>query len=441
MRLKTEDVAGLSVLLTEIVMMCSLFMIFVFLRSERVVELHFLPWFCSVAALYLVNVLLQRREIAANLIIGVNILTTAGLCVGGCLCFTDADTVMTYFFSALFFGISGVRAAYVVKNGVHPNQMLIYTELTIFFLTFFLLEQNMLPQLVLYNRITFGALCCDLFSLILIRLLSENQTRVSGSKYQGIFVIGAVLLLAGTLAIGLVMILSQNVREAFSAMIGGLLAFFQMIAQGFMAVFAFLFSLLPQQEAVSPVEMQTAQGAASINDEMIAANAGGIMGLLLVGLGIFALIVLLVTIVRMRGKKTSAVKTRQAAKEGVVVKSRFWETLKKWWRAFKGGLAFRYECLRHRNSPQWLLIKLEQYAKVKKIPRQPGESPGAFVRRLGLWIEENQAVKSGNIKAEREESQEAFRQLADHLEALFYSPSHGDFSREWVSSIKKRISG
>lgn len=376
-------------------------------------ELSIWPWLACAICIYAVNLLLLPRDVSMNFILILNVIATVGLCTAGIFLWSEAANFVNDLFIIVFFAISGGRSGYLARSPVHPNQMLLYTEVCILFLALILWGQSVMPEISKYNGVLFGALCVDLIALILIRLVTENQTRVSGSKFQGVFIIGAIVIVVGTLVLGIMMLLSDGVRDLFGGMVTGVVGGLGIILQGVYRGIMFFFSLIPQSDSSGIDMMEQAGGVAVGGEELGPADLGHLLPAFLVLLIVGAGLVFLYTVVKARKQRLSGRRILRQNRQGIAVKYQLWDQLKAFFRRIKKRIIFEMQYLWYRNTPQGIYVRIQRYGERKKLPKQAGESPSAYVRRVGQHLVEMEIL----------EDDTPYLALAETLDYLFYGKS------------------
>lgn len=412
MRMRTETFTGIAVVLSDWALMASMYAMGTSLGGDEMRELSIWPWLFCALLIYVVNLFLAGKDLSLNTVLGLNVAATLALCAGGLFFWSEARGFVNYLFVIAFFGISGGRSGYLARNPVHPNQMLLYTEVSILFLALVLWIQSVMPEIAKYNGVLFGVLCVDLIALILTRLVTENDTKVSGNKFQGIFMIGAIGILAATLVLGVMMLLSDGVRNLFGGMVAAIVGAAGFVLGGIYRGIMFLFSLIPKSDpgAIPPSEI--GGGGAAGGEELAPMDLGHLLPTFLVLLAVAAVAVLIYTMIKGRRTRLSGkAARRRKGRQGVVVKSHLWEKIKAFFRRIKNGILFEVQYMRYRNTPQGLYVQIERYGKRKKLPKESGESPGSYVKRVGEYL----------VKQEVLERDTAYLRLSEMLDQIFYS--------------------
>lgn len=432
MKLRAKHFGGMAALTSDVAYMCCGFALFSVLQTQRQMTISPLPWLLCVIAAYLLNCWLTRRSMAVNALIGINLLMVVGMAAVGCLYLTDAEGATAHLFALAFFIGSILHGYILAKDGVKPNQMLVYTEMSIVLIACFLcmeLRDISLPADTF--GMLFAAAGLDLMALIAMRVMSENSSRVEGSRAQGMFILLLMALLLGGIALGCLLLFSSAAQMAVGMFLTGAGKGLLLLGHFFVWLVEFLLSLFPAPEGElggAPPGTEVTLPQAAVEEE---ADYTFIIILLSI-LAVASIVTVLVLLIRWaRKKKTHGVVQQEALQEGELLRSGgllLW--LRRKLQELQRQYRFYLDCLRCRGSAQELLLRLERLAKKRGCGRLARESISCFLDRLA-----NQAFRQdGNAR-------ELLTQLAGELERIFYSRLDAQMNRQQLRQLWHSLRG
>ncbi|MGI6030606.1 MAG: hypothetical protein ACOX7F_03780 [Eubacteriales bacterium] len=429
MRLEAIHFVGATALLTDIAYMASGYALFSLLQTDQQMTLSPLPWLGMILVIYLINCFLKRRSLPVSSVIGGNLICGLLMMVIGCIFLTNAQGTMAYVFAALFFGGSVMRAYMVAQNGIKPNQMLIYTEFSTMLVAIFLSMETRgitLPPLCFGLLMT--AICCDLISLVLMRVVTENRSKVAGSRYQGALLLIGVALLLALFVVGGLMVFSSAGRELFAFSVsaaGGLLLW---LGKGILALINFLLSLVPMPEDGGELMAQEEVTLTPSENQQTELDYSGLLMILAI-VGVIVVVgVVIWLLYRFRKLRTLRMTEPEVLQEGELVRTGgLWRSLCLWWQRQMGRLRFHWECIVYRHTPQGILLRIESWGKQAGQPRGVGESPAHYLRRV-----------RGALFAPGE-ADNAIVALSQELERLFYSGQSQGLSSAEVRTLERTL--
>lgn len=419
-------VTGLTSLLSMVAALDMLFQLGSFYKGQTIMQLGFWPWMAAVALLYALDLRWMRRACTVSALIAVHVAAFGLLFAGGYFWWMQVQGMTALLFAAVFYGGSVLACFLTAKEGVRPNQTLVHTEMLILFFAIVLtLEGANLPLSGGDNVPLMLALGCNLVSLILSRVVTENRVKVEGGRYQGMLLLATVALLFFLLALVGVLAFSHAGHVLITAFAEGVGQTAQALLHATGAVLLFLLSLLPVPEqsdaALPPIEVQPDMPQ----------QAGESMDLsflfpyLLAGAIAAAAVLLLWLLLRTRKLRLGTVqKSKSKGAKAVLIRSRLWEKWLMAWRRLWSACLFRWQCLCHRDSPQMVLLAAERWGKQHGMPRRPGDAPSAYLRR----------VAQVRFAAQPEQMQ-AVVQVCTCLDCLFYGTQPVHCPKTLVKSL------
>lgn len=403
---------GLSSLMSMLAALDMLFRMGSFYQNGEMMHIGFWPWLLCVAVLYGVNVLLMRRGCTLATPIALDVAGFVLMFAGGLFGWMQLQGITAILFAAVFYGSSVMGCFLTAKEKVSPNKTLVHVEMLIlFFAGVLLLEGANFPLSPVNNIPMMLALGCNLVSLILARVVTENRVKVEGGRYQGILLLATVAVLFFVLALVGVLAFSQTGNALMHGLVGGLLTAIKAIIAAVGAFLNFLLSLMPVSldSALPPPEAQ-----AGMNMEYQTEEMADLSYLLPYVIGIFIVLLLAVLVwvlLRTRKLRLGTMQGRQTERgRTMVVRNRLLEKILEALDRLRQNFWFRWQCLCHRDSPQMVLLEAEHWGKQHKMPRLPGDAPGAYVRRV-----------AARCFATQPERMQDVLEVCDCLDHMFYS--------------------
>ncbi len=331
---------------------------------------------------------------------------------------------------AFFIGIHAAVAAYRLPKA---NTILGYVDTLIVVLAFYLYTEYAAgtSQQTLWG-LSLGAVAFDLLVIGHLRVHAEEGHRIQGASAAGKIVLAALplafILVTGAAvgvasgqihsAVDVLLVIAKGVGAVLSVIFGA-------IGNVLAAIILFLIRILPDAPQNMTQENPVTMGEVA---EVVEEESAGLLpawvfalifGLLLAGLAIWVLY-------QLRDKKIFRARIR-TKRHKVVRKSYLLPMFAALLRNFADAIIFEWHYLRGRRSPQGLLVLAERTGRRYRLRRQPGESPGGYVRRLsreGLIDESDpgglQEVQSEQNSREYSENKETLVRLAELLDGIFY---------------------
>lgn len=403
-----------------------LFRIGSYYQNGEMMHIGFWPWLLCVAVLYGLNVLLMRRGCALSTPIVLDVVGFILLFAGGLFWWMQVQGISAILFAVVFYGGSVMGCLITAREKVTPNKILVHVEMLIlFFAAILLLEGANLPLSGADNIPMMLALGCNLVSLILARVVTENRVKVEGGRYQGILLLVTVVALFLLLAIVGVLAFSKTGNAMIHMLVSGLLGIVQAVVGAVGALLNFLLSLMPITQN-SQLPPPTAES--QLNIEYQTEEMADLSYLLpyVIGVLIILLVAVLVWVLRRTRKMRLGRMKGQKIERGqtMVVRNRLLEKILAVLAHLQQKLWFRWQCLCHRDSPQMVLLEAEHWGKQHGMVRQPGDAPGAYVRR----------VATSCFAAQPEQMQEVL-QVCDCLDRMFYSAQPAACSKDMIKRV------
>lgn len=412
---------GWASLLTYVVGLDTLFAVGTFYKLPAMTHLGLVPWFLFLAVAYLVDKALWNRGISLGNFTALHGGYWLILSLLGNIWWMEPMGLAPRLFSLVFYGLSVFQLSVLVKEGTKANKTLVQTEITVLLLAvILLLEGSVLPAGNELHTPLVLLMICNLISLVLCRVVTENKVKVEFGKARGMLFLVLAVVAMVVVAIGLLLTFSQQGRALVEGLTQGVTGGAQWMVTQVERFLQWLLSFLP---GVEPGQLPDMEPVSS-SGETASGGEGDVAGLLLKGMGAIAAVVavcLVVYILKNRGQRLGGAGNPRA-KSPLLVQNRLLQRLLEKWRRLKKGLIFRFQCLRYGNSPQAVLVAAEHYGKQAGLPRLKGETMRHYLERLGQGLEQ---------------STEDIAQLCDCLDGIFYGKKDGSLPGEQIKRLKK----
>lgn len=311
--------------------------------------------------------------------------------------------------------VTGLHSAYVSYRLPGSNGIMRFVDLLIVVTTFYLYAAFQMkvsgdPKIVTAALI---ALALDLLVVNHLRTGGEDGNVIRGAGAGSKLALAAILL-GCLLVTGMIVgMASGQVHSAVDVLLLVLQGIYQVLSVIFGAIghvlaliILFLVALFPAapQAARENAAEQLGQEVETLLEETGMTIPpwvfGTVLAVVLLALAGWALY-------QLRDVRVRRI-SRKVHRRKVVRKSHLLEALAAAARRIWERLVFEWEYLRHRNSPQGLLVLAERVGRQNHLIRRPDESPGAYIRRL------SDASEQSETTADRLE------QLAKLLDQIFY---------------------
>lgn len=313
--------------------------------------------------------------------------------------------------------VTGMHNAYVTYRLPGSNGIMRFVDLLIGVTAFYLYtvfqtkaaaDQNILI-------VTIAALVLNLLTVNHLRTGGEGGNVIRGAG-AGSRLVLAIILAGCLLATGLIVgMASGQVHSAVDVLLLVLQGIYQVLSVIFGVIGRVLAFIILLLIALFPLSSQTVQENASarIGQEMeeFLEETGTQVPAWVMG-AIFAAILLVLAgyvLYQLRGVRIQRI-PRPVRRRRVVRKNHLLEALSGILRQVWERLVFEWEYMRHKNTPQGLLILAERVGKRSKLARRLNESPGTYIRRF-----------SGELADQQETGISVPEGLAELLDQIFYA--------------------
>lgn len=441
---------GFSVIFSDIVL-CGLAFMLVPLLTQWDMALALRLWIAAAALQLLAGNRMMERGVSWSVYL---IIQGAFIAAGTAAVvlrswFADYEADMRIFLAGCTV-VTGLHSAYVSYRLPGANGIMRFVDLLIAAAAFYLYVAFQMQKPGDGQILT-----AVVFSLVM-NLLVVNHLRTGGEDGRVIRGAGAGsrLALAGILAgcllaTGIIVgMASGQVHSAVDVLLLVLQGIYQVLSVIFGAVGRVLAFIILFLVAVFPMAPQAARenASAQVSQEMeeLVEETGLKLPPWVLG-AVLAVVLLALagwTLYQLKGIRIRRV-SKAAVRRRVVRKSHLLEAVTAIFRQIWERLAFEWEYLRHRNSPQGLLVLAERVGRKHHLARRPNESPGAYIRRFSggmkapdeipvsaetmreeMKVSGHETKAPGNMQEMTGEELGAsamFSQLAEILDRIFYA--------------------
>lgn len=411
---------GLTVILSDIALCCLAFMLVpLVMHWDMAVAVQF--WILTAAIQLLVGTALISYGVSWSAYL---VVQTAAIAAGSIV------TVRASWFPVYESDLGLALAACVTAAGMHnayvayrlpgSNAIMRFVDLLIVATAFYLYTAFQTKEAADQNilTVTLAALALNLLTVNHLRTGGEGGNVIRGAGAGSRLVLAGIL--AGCLfATGLIVgMASGQVHSAVDVLLLVLQGIYQVLSVIFGMIGRVLAFIILLLIALFPFSSQTVRENASvrIGQEMeeFLEETGTQVPAWVAGV-IFAAILLILAgyvLYQLRGIRIQRI-PRVSRRRRVVRKSHLLEALSGIMRQVWERLVFEWEYMRHRNSPQGLLVLAERVGKRNKLARRLNEPPGTYIRRFGGEL--------GGYVVPTETSTAVFEQLAKLLDQIFYA--------------------
>ena len=406
-----------SAILNDIVFMFCGYVIFTTLRADGLKQIAFYPWLVYCFFVYVFNNILISRGIKENTYLTINIIFGVIAIVFGAIFFVDANSIISFLCASCFIGLSVLRCYILPKDGIKPNQMLVYVEFSVMiFCVVLMIEKSLIEIRGVISPKFLVSTTCSLISLILIRVTSEYSKKYTGGKFTGIFVLGSIIAISGTFVLGFILILSDGFRYYMTLIVNGFFSAFEFLKDKLIEFLVFLFShgSAPEQELnISGgnefVNIAESQGTLD-SDKLFY-----IIGTIVV---ICAIVFLLKIFKANKNKRLAGVvlSNSQTSLPSLIEQVKF--ILKKIFIRIR----FFINSIIYKNSIEGFYLELIKFGDKKKINKIPSETPREFIVKICEIVDES--------------DRNLFIDFANILERNYYSNESQRIEKSFIKNLR-----
>lgn len=380
---RRASVADFTAIFTELSFMASLFFQFSFLQTDVAMEIEILPWACMAFLTYLLNLWVTRRGCTIPQLAAMGAAIYVVQLALVFLFFSSLQGIGPHLFAVLFVGIAVFRCAYICVVPIPRDRYLGYTECAIIGTALLIFTQiGVVAFPPLYNVCLFASVVLSFLSTVRARVTSDKSETLSLSKGQGIVALCAIAAVAAALLFAAGSMFALPVRQGLqTAVVTGVSAI-KAILGAVGAFILWLFSLLPapDQQAYDMGEPLPGMGMAGEPEMDLQMLPGWVLALLVVAALAAACILAVILLRKMRllrvqaaPRGKTAVKRRKSPLSGA---------FGRWFAAKWLAVKFFWCSLWYKNTPQGLMVFLENWGRAHKIPRGQGETCRCYLKRL-----------------------------------------------------------
>lgn len=369
----------------------------------RTATIAFAPWVLTLLAIAFVSEILYAR--GSNLLVYIAASVAALLMIGGrVVSSTVFDPGSSGFpvFLRILVWLSGLVCAYAVYKlppsdvFVRLGDALILSLAAYLAACFFLGDAMIMPFLVF----ALGALCLSLLTAALLRAGGESDRVVRGAGTGGMLILAAVFGACVLLVSALLGMVSGKINGIVDLLLSLWAAILRLLSRALelFARIVALFAPKPVHYNMAPVQ----------EDSFIPQNAGLeitakmpqwaiylFMGLI----GGLILAAVLAILYMLRGTKIK--RTARKNPRRVTRTSRMLEAIMARLAMIREAIAFELLYRAHRRTPQGLYVLAVRACRLTRRKKRPGESPGAFIRRLHALLIESSGMSTLDALADK----------------------------------------
>lgn len=401
-------------LVSDIVMLATLYWIFSYTEFDRVIDPGLPLWLCFALAEFIAIRLFLRKERqidhAAALCVGIYVIQ----CVVTLLLIPKLPSLMSSLFALLFWGVTAIFAFLRAKDGVAQEKITLRFEGLILLGVCFLLIVQITGISANYILVYLPAIVLCLAALLTSRTAGSEQNQ--GSAWRGAVIIAGLIILMAALIGIFLLFASAPIGDIAAAVIGALWSALRWLGGMLNRFMTWLLSLLPTPEPV-PMEGEAMEGTSATNDGMDMPVLENMPLYLLIGIIAAAIIGVVVWLILHRGAKARVSRAAVGGQRRSRPKARAS-------RALLDRITFFLKYIAHRSTPEGWLIRCERWAARHRKGRGKGETPRAFLTRLSLTDEE---------------AQSALLALADTLDERFYGAGGAALDKNHAAALRKLL--
>lgn len=410
-----------SAILNDIVFMFCGYVIFTTLRADGLKQIAFYPWLVYCFFVYVFNNILISRGIKENTYLTINIIFGVIAIVFGAIFFVDANSIISFLCASCFIGLSVLRCYILPKDGIKPNQMLVYVEFSVMiFCVVLMIEKSLIEIRGVISPKFLVSTTCSLISLILIRVTSEYSKKYTGGKFTGIFVLGSIIAISGTFVLGFILILSDGFRYYMTLIVNGFFSAFEFLKDKLIEFLVFLFShgSAPEQELnISGgnefVNIAESQGTLD-SDKLFY-----IIGTIVV---ICAIVFLLKIFKANKNKRLAGVVLSNSQSINKTSLPSLIEQVKFILKKIFLRIRFFINSIIYKNSIEGFYLELIKFGDKKKINKIPSETPREFIVKICEIVDES--------------DRNLFIDFANILERNYYSNESQRIEKSFIKNLR-----
>jgi hypothetical protein len=412
----------LTALFGYISLLCGLYWIFSRADSGVLSDPATLQWYVCTAACFFALRLYLRKE---RTVFAASIFAISAFAIQTVVLIwfsTGLPGFIGYAFAFFFWAFVAFKSYSFNLQGIALTQMTMLIDGCAVFLILMLFYQQATALPAPYGLPLVISVFLCLVSLTLMRTAGVERGP-GASGFRGFVVILCLLLLLGACILAFLIFASAPVGEAvvfgYHALVSGIVFVLGILGR----ILLFLLSLLPEPEGGEMPGAPAPEALSPIAEENF--QNPPLLEAMLIFLGVAALVVLVLQLVRLRGIKVggravTGGRRIRAAKGGAGIgrKLRLLVTF------LLERFTFFWMTVIHRSTPPGLLVYLERWARLHKQARLPGETHRRFLLRLC----DSQPPAAVPLRA-----------LSDALDAVCYGPTGMDpaFPKEQAAAIRR----
>ena len=412
---------GLSTIFSYIAGFEMIFVLLSYFQTGRVMEIGMLPWILWMFGLYLFQLLLLKRGITVQKFLFASLIFALFCLISMNLFFMKVDGFLPHLIASLLIGVTIIAMEEISRNGLKSNQILMQLELMVllFGVILFLQESHVAPDFS-GKAYMMLAILFNLCALIFSRTSSVHMSgKANGSAWQGILLLACMLGLLFLAGIAFVLACSESGRIYLKWMVGKisqlLLLTLNMLTQGIV----FFLNLFPDIDGSGSMNFADPISKNTVQSAQMELETPGIFQWIF----FIALVLMMGALIFLLWKKFRKYILKEERlggwKEEKVIrkKASFWQQIKIIWHRLRFRLFLRWKLLTAPDQAGSVLLRAEALGRKYHIPRQPEESPGAYLRRLAG----SEQITSSKVR-------ERLLEEAEFLEVSFYGAtelSHG----------------
>lgn len=415
----TDLVRGLGVLLSDVAL-ASLMVLLIPVITRQEIAIGYQVWMGCLALQFVLSYGMVNLGISMNLFLvfqtaavaaGAYLTYRSSVCLepldmGAAMAAAPGEPRSAMVFLVLCVAASGVHGGWMAYRLPSSNTVLRYVDCLVVALAFYLyaVYGTQLPQDRTLVALSLTAMFLDLLTVNRLRTREECpfviQGAGNGARLMLFILFAACLLLTG----GIVGLASGQIHSLVDVLLVILAGIWRVVyalagavgmVLGYMLLF--LIALLPNAPpgARTRATELVSQGAEELEEYVDSAVPLWVVQLLL---AVGAAACVLALLYQFRHIRLKAVRL-QTRRRKVVRRSHVLQALAALAAQALAWLRFEISYLRHRKTPQGLLVLAERTGRRLRLCRGPGESPGAYLRRLaeyqGMEHDRVQVVPAG----------------------------------------------
>lgn len=409
-----------SAILNDIMFMFCGYVIFTTLRADSLKQIAFYPWLVYCFFVYVLNNIIISRGIKENTYLTINIILGAIAIILGDIFFVDANSIISFLCASCFIGLSVLRCYILPKDGIKPNQMLVYVEFSIMiFCVVLMIEKSLIEIRGVISPKFLVSITCSLISLILIRVTSEHSKKYTGGKFTGVFVLGSIIAISGTFVLGFMLILSDGFRNYMTLIVNGFFYALEFLKDKLIECLVFLFShgSAPDQE----LNISGGNELVNIAESQGTLDSNKLFYIIGIIVSICAILFLLKIFKANKNKRLGGVVSNsqsinKTSSPSLIEQVKF--ILKKIFLRIK----FLINSIIYKNSIEGFYLELIRFGDKKKIYKIPSETPRQFIVKISEIVDENDRV--------------LFIDFANILERNYYSNELQRIEKSFIKNLR-----